>query len=348
MNMGTPGNPEGLPHWSTRPCTPTTWNADANGNRDSGCFSRSVAGNAKALDLWKNILADVTAVKSEAEYGDFRPDILLERSNKPPIWLEITHTSPPSAPKLAFCAAHGIDVFELEGSQRPVDSAVRKAHISLRNCRQRQRQQLFDLWRHLESLDDPVVGIKEDFRSPERQRQEREASWAEWKERRQDVSDGKFRCARCDKPFTIQDGGFSLQFIQTHRPDGGCGEVPFCQECGFAVGGGWDGVYPDDAGSWGLDEECPACQPILADHARISDEVKRRRTLSMPAPYGRRLVHEPDRRQQSYIVGDKTVSRSELQSVLMMFKYVLDKVLPTHPHVHIMRNEVDKIGNAVQ
>ena len=175
----------------------------------------------------ENILTDVTAVKVEADYDGFHPDILIARDDKPPIWLEFTHTSPPSVSKLAYCAAHSIDVFELEGSQRPVDSAVRKAYISLRNCRKRQRQRLFDLWRHMASLDDPIVGIREDFRSPERQRREREAFWAEFKRRRQDVADGKLRCARCDKPFVVEDGGYSLSFIQTHRLDGGCGKVPF-------------------------------------------------------------------------------------------------------------------------
>ena len=41
----------------------------------------------------ENILADVTAVKREAEFGGFRPDILVKEGQRP-IFLEFTHTSP--------------------------------------------------------------------------------------------------------------------------------------------------------------------------------------------------------------------------------------------------------------
>ncbi len=347
MNMGTPGHPEGVPHWSNKAMYSHKLERRRKRQQGFWLFFKECCGQCEGGGFVENILADVTAVKSEADYGGFRPDILLERGDKPPIWLEVTHTSLPSPSKLAYCADQGIDVFELEGSQRPVDSTVRKAHISPRNCRKRQRQRLVDLWRHMASLDDPKVGIKEDFRSPERQCREREAFWAEVNERGQDVADGKLHCARCGEPFTGDGGGFSVSFTLTHRPDGGCGEVPFCQQCNFAIGGGWDGVYPDDADSWGLDGECPACQPILAEQEKHWDEATRRRSLRMPESYGSRLVQEPERRQQEYIVGDQPISRTELQSVLIMFKYILGRVLQTHPKTGMMLREVNKIESAV-
>ena len=276
------------------------------------------------------------------------PGHSLGEGRQTPIFLEFTHTSRPSKSKLAYCGANGIDLLELDGSQRPVHSAVLRAQISPSNCRQSQRQRLIDLWQHMASLDDPLVGIKEDFRSPERQRRERDAFLAEFEERRQEVADGKLRCARCNKPFASQDGGFSLSFIYTHRPDGGCGEVPFCDECSFTVGGGWHGEYSDDANSWGLDEECPACRPIIAESAKQSDKSNQRRSLLMPRPYGSRLIEEPGRRQQQYIVGNRTVSRSELQSVLIMVAYVLGIAPPARPVVRMMLNQVQSIQKAIQ
>ena len=59
----------------------------------------------------------------------------------------------------------------------------------------------------MSNLDDPIVGIKEDFRSPERQCRESEADEAEWDKLRQDVADGKLRCARCHNPFASQGEG---------------------------------------------------------------------------------------------------------------------------------------------
>ena len=172
MNMGTPRQAEGVPHWSNKAMYAHKLEGHRKRQRGFWLFFKEYCGRCKGGGFVENILSGVTSVRSEADYDGFRPDILLERGEESPIWLEITHTSPPSASKLAYCTDRGIDVFELEGGERPVDSAVRKAHISHRNCRQRLRQRLFDLWQLIASLDDPLVGIKEDFRSPERQRRE--------------------------------------------------------------------------------------------------------------------------------------------------------------------------------
>ena len=66
----------------------------------------------------------------------------------------------------------------------------------------------------------------------------------------------------------------------------------------------------------------------------------------MLEPYGRRVVTEPQRRPQGYVVGDQTVSRSELQAVLMLFKYVLTRWLPPTDRYVRMLEEVDRVNMA--
>ena len=63
----------------------------------------------------ENILADVTEVHLKTGDGEDRPDILLERKDKPPSWLLFTQPSPLSIQGLTYCMAHGIDAFELDG-----------------------------------------------------------------------------------------------------------------------------------------------------------------------------------------------------------------------------------------
>lgn len=107
-------------------------------------------------------------------------------------------------------------------------------------------------------------------------------------------------------------------------------------------------MYPEDADSWGLDEQCDTCQPILTEQRDRMDKASRRRTLLMPESYGSRLVQEPEQRPQEYMVGDRSVSRDELQSILMMFKYILTTMAPPVAQTKIMLEEVDRIGKAVQ
>ena len=308
---------------------------------------RECCGICEGGGFVENILADVIAVKREADSGGFRPDILLERKDRAPIWIEFTHTSPPTPGKLKYCAAHGIDLFELDGSRHPFESSVLKAYISPRNCRNRQRQRLHQLWQHIASLEDPKIGIREDFRSSERQQREKDARWAEAERKRQEAAEGRLRCIRCDEPFTIdEDGNLGTSFIITHRSEGICGEVPFCRECSFAITGGWDESYPDDADIWGLEENCPACQPFIEEQSKIHDTMALQRSLEMPGNGFRFVVYEPQRRTQSYIMGNQTVSRSELQSVLMMFQYFLSGI-QKYPDIRWMMREVQEINDAV-
>ena len=145
----------------------------------------------------ENVLEDVTAVLQESPSCGYRPDILLERGDKPPVWIEIVHTSPPSAGKLAKAAALGIDVLEISGKGRPIAMSVQNAHISCRSRPRlrRRRDRLIQIWCDLrrdfdifaatlrkaragEPLDRPnpcVIGVVEDFRKFETA--EAEARW---------------------------------------------------------------------------------------------------------------------------------------------------------------------------
>lgn len=335
MNMGTPENPESVEHWSNTAMFAHKLESRRKRQQGFWLLFGGCCGQCEDGAFVENILADVTAVKREPDFGGFRPDILLEKGDKPPVFLEFTRTSPPSAAKLAYCTANGIDLFELDGSSHPADSSLMKAHISFSNCRKRQRQRLIDLWDHMDSLNDPKVGIREDFRSPERQRREHEAREAKVEALQNRAAAGTLLCARCNKSLATEDMGFSVTIIDVHKPEGICGQIQLCQECEFRIRGGWDGDFPDDVASWELDENCRSCQAILAKQAkqleRSEQKARQRRSVEMPEPYGTRLVQEPERRQQSYIVGDQTVSRGEMLSVLYMFHYIMAEILKTYP-----------------
>ncbi len=351
MNMGTPGYPESLPHWTNKALLSHKLESRRKKQQGFWLFFRECCGKCEGGGFVENILEGVTGVRSEADYENYRPDILLERDDKPPIWLEITNTSPPSQKKLAYCESQGIDVFELGGSQHPIDSTVIRAYISPHNCRKQKRERLASLWQNIADLDDPLVGIKEDFRSPKRQRREFETMLGDSEKRRQDVVEGKVHCARCENPFTTDGSTLKVSYIATHIQYGGCGNVPFCDKCSFAIIGGWDGVYPDDAASWGLTEDCPECKPILDEQNESLYKSSKIRSVWMPESYGHRLVQEPEKRTQSYIVGDRTVSRDELQSVLLMFEYILSIVAAGRPSnfgSHQMTERVKEIGRAIQ
>ena len=354
MNMGTPQSPEGVSHWSN--VAMFAHRLEGRRRRQEGfwLFFRECCGLCAGGGMVENILADVTVVKREEWYGPFRPDILLERGDNAPVFLEFTHTSPPSERKLAYCATRGIDVFELDGSLQPICSSVLKAYISSRNCREALRAHLADLWQRMAILDDPVVGITDDWTASSRDWHTRlqDEAHEEFNERfawlREAIREGRLSCTRCGKPFELTDGGtgFHASFIESHRPDGECGQVPMCRACDFALRGGWHGEYPDDAGCWGLDTDCADCRPLIAEQAQRLDDAQRTRSVEMPEPYGRRVVTEPQRRPQGYVVGDQTVSRSELQAVLMLFKYVLTCWLPPTDRYVRMLEEVDRVNMA--
>lgn len=355
--MGTPEHLEGVPHWSNVAMFANKLENFRKRQKGFWMLFRECCGQCTGEGFVENILTDVTTVRREHPAGNYQPDITLERDDSPPIWLEFTDTSPPSIPKLAYCAAHGIDVFELDGRQRPVDSSVFKAHIAPRNCRQRQRRRFNGVWEHLRNLapEKQIIGVREDFRSPERKQREFEEFWKESEERRQAVAAGEVRCARCDKPFGVADGGYSISYLSTHRPDGGCAEIPFCDECNFAILGGRDGVFPDDAPMWGrLNQDCPECQRVI-DQLGEMDAAPQLRHVEMPEPYGSRWVWEPEKRTQEFIVGDRSVTKSEFLATVMTFKHLahcvwelsLSEGRPFPANLRVLLESLDEMEGAV-
>ena len=143
INMGTPENREGVEHWSNKHLFAIKFRNFLHRPRGFWFPFLSCCGKCDAGPMMENMLEDVTKVSIEANYGGrFRPDILLERKYKPPSFIEVVYTSSPSPAKLKYCAEQGIDLFEIDGSRRPIESAMLRAHIAPANCRKERRQAL--------------------------------------------------------------------------------------------------------------------------------------------------------------------------------------------------------------
>ena len=321
--MGTPGHPEGVPHFSNKAMMGKWWKARVAKQKPFHLFFKCTCGECPGEMVVENVLAGVTAVKVECDYGFFRPDILLERGGgQKPVFVEVTHTSGPSQNKLEFCYKEGVDVFELDGSGRPGTrhDTIRNVHVARGNCRKPKRERLLDLWRHMESLEWARVGVKEDFRIPERKQSEIEAQLAHFEEQDALFDSGTLHCARCSKPIgRNKDGSVHRMSIYTHKEDGDCGYADFCAECDLEVVKSMQVGSPDGF-EWGLDDECPTCRPIIEEQERQTAKLQSRHTVWMPEPYGSRVVQEPYLHTQSYIVGERSVSRDELLNVLVLFE----------------------------
>ena len=160
MNLGTPENPESVEHWSNKSLFACKFRNFLHRPRGFWFPFLSCCGKCEAGPMVENILEDVDLVSVEANYGRFRPDILLERKDKPPIFIEVVYTSSPSPAKLKYCAEQGIDLFEIDGSRRPIESATLRAHIAPANCRKERRQALATSFARLESQKDPAVEVR--------------------------------------------------------------------------------------------------------------------------------------------------------------------------------------------
>ena len=99
---------------------------------------------------------------------------------------------------------------------------------------------------------------------------------------------------------------------------------------------------------WQPQEGCPTCQPLFDDGKQAFRDIKPRRSVEMPEPYGSRLVHEPESRSQEFIVGAHTVRREEMQSILAMVEYVLWRFAPMgNRECALMLDFVREIQDAV-
>ena len=351
-NMGTPGHPEGIPHWTNKTMYRQKLEQFRKLQKGFWLFFDKCCGQCEGGSFVENILKDVTAVEQESDYGPYRPDIVLRRGTAPARIIEIVATSRPSQEKIDYFMAQGVDLFEIAGDRHHSESVVINVHIAPSNCRKRQRERLDSLWQHLVSLDDPRIGIREDFRSEERKAREFQERERKWELMRQGVANGDFKCARCGKGFESGDDGFSFSQTWKHlRDDGTCGNVPFCDQCSFEVRGGWNGEYPDDAEQWGLSKDCLHCSEYLQrNHPSLNEPPPP--TLLMRERGYSRLVHSPKVRTQQYVVGERTVSREELQSIAMRLKFALGRVAKTMElendrRVAAMIDQLDKILKAI-
>ena len=339
MSMETPEYPDDIRHLSNRAMFFNKLENYRKRQKGFWLFFSECCGQCGDRGFVENILADVTAVRLETEEGEDQPDILLERKGKPPLWLLFTQPSPVSVQRLAYCMAHGIDVFELDGGKRPVECTVIKAHIAQRNCRDRKRRRLSDIWENLRRSEFARIGIREDMRSESRKERELEQLWTAMEADRDAVVAGEIYCARCGNALTLTEGeGYSFSYIIAHRPDRQCALVSLCDDCSFTVMGGWTGTHPDDAAKWFPGSDCPECESIEAAEMKDSYAAPPRDRVQMPTSYGVRWVQEPEKRVQQYEVADRTVNREELLAVVMMVKWYIGLVRETHQENRLPRN----------
>ena len=223
-------------------------------------------------------------------------------------------------------------------------SSIARVHISPQNCRAANRARLYELWEHMASVADPVIGIRGDFRTRERQEAERHAFVEEVTARSQAVRDGRVICVECGRRFTSEGDAISLSGLEVHHPESECGWVPVCGECLY------DfltlGAQPS-SGIRDLDPECADCAPHLAKRAMRQKEAEgtaHLRSIEQNEGTYTRLIHEPDwDRTQSYVVGERTVRKEEMQAILMAFRLIFS--LPQQPTqmARAVREEVEAI-----
>ena len=114
-------------------------------------------------------------------------------------------------------------------------------------------------------------------------------------------------------------------------------------------------MFPDDAPMWGqLNEDCPECQGVM-EQMREMDASPQLRHVEMPEPYGSRWVWEPEKRVQAFIVGDRSVAKSEFLAVVMTFRYLahcvwelsLTEGRPFPVDLRLLLEQLDEMESAV-
>ena len=173
-NMGTPANPEGLPHWTGKSLLGVELRKALKEDRAVmvGFFEKCDKCDQSQWDdpapTFENLLEGVVAVGIEENYGNYRPDIILHRDNAPLRIIEVVDTSEPQPRKLAFYRKESVDVFKVvvhtrkdaldlaySRSMRLVDAVV------VNDCRWRQRARLQDLMEALNTVPDATFGVKQ-------------------------------------------------------------------------------------------------------------------------------------------------------------------------------------------
>ena len=314
--MGTPLNPEHVQHFAAKSVVRKRI-ASALRMQEPLPVTILECCGCGAYDIVENLLWDITDVQEEFAVGPYRSDIVLLRNGQPMKVIEVVRTSPPSEDKTKYLLARGIDIFLMSGGGRPEESTVVGSRISPLNCRRKHKDRVEDLFKHLTELPDLdcKIGIRQDFRLLQTIQRERETSFNETQARFQRLADGEFSCFRCGVVLT----GQQLQSRWAHREDGdGCAMVELCERCMFEASFVLPGE-PDGSIVWGLGEGCEACAPRWAEAGKMVQRMPKDEPVTIQEEGYSRVVGPPTHRTQAYLVGNRSVTAYELQSVVCYF-----------------------------
>ena len=181
-NMGTPLNPEGLPHWTAKSMFAHRLRQYLANDRAlmvgyfEKCDECPEEQDIHPTPTFENLLEGVVRIGVEEDFGNRCPDITLHRDRLPPRIIEIEDTNPLSEEKLADYRRRGVDVFSVEVHNRQDVLGHLRSPVWLWNapviayCREKQRQRLRQLLRRLEETPDATFGVLQpriDFNDPD-------------------------------------------------------------------------------------------------------------------------------------------------------------------------------------
>ena len=189
-NMGTDASPEGLPHWTIKNFLAKQLGAslavgmphlafvleecrECHDERERFCLAHgSDADSCGCSEVvrWPttlNLLDAVTHIGVEEALGSRRPDILLRRKSKPPLTIEVVHSSAMDERKRRDYQKVGAEVLMLgSGDASQVRGFLRSGlkgafWQAAGPCRSPERKRLRELWKVLDTTSDATFGVRQ-------------------------------------------------------------------------------------------------------------------------------------------------------------------------------------------
>lgn len=189
-NMGTEESPEGLPHWTIKnflakqlreslavgmpyPAFVLEHCSKCEDERERFCVTHgSDADSCECTEMprWPttlNLLEAVTHIKVEETLGSRRPDILLRRKGKPPLAIEVVHSSAMDERKYRDYQKVGAEVLVLgSGGATQVRAFLRSGVKgffvqAVGPCRSSARKRLRELWNALDTTPEATFGVRQ-------------------------------------------------------------------------------------------------------------------------------------------------------------------------------------------
>ena len=189
-NMGTDASPEGLPHWTIKNFLAKQLGAslavgmphlafvleecrECHDERERFCLAHgSDADSCGCSEVvrWPttlNLLDAVTHIGVEEALGSRRPDILLRRKSKPPLAIEIVHSSAMDDRKRRDYQKVGAEVLMLGSGDAAqvrafLGSGLKGAFWQVDGpCRSPERKRLRELWNALGTTSDATFGVRQ-------------------------------------------------------------------------------------------------------------------------------------------------------------------------------------------